>query len=299
MKYYGKHSAGPGGAQAGIPGKPPAAHSGLARPPRRGHGFQVRFAVTTVVAPSPAVLEEARAAALRYSVPLLGRVGRSLAGLAAPAGVQVLLVLGRHAALWLDGRERRYDAGMGALRARRLREGERGGRATGDSFLAAALLRPGESVLDCTLGLGADALVAAAAVGAEGRVVGLESSSPLAAWVEAGLRRLDDPAARCVEVRRADHAEALAACPERSYDVVAFDPMFRHPRSQGFGFDLVRKLGDPKPLQPVTLERARRVARRCVLVKDGAPGWDLARLGLEPLPSPRGARRLYARLDPL
>ena len=41
---------------------------------------------------------------------------------------------------------------------------------------------------------------------------------------------------------------------------------------------------------------ARRVARRWVVVKDGAPGWDLARLGLTPLPSARGAERYYARV---
>jgi 16S rRNA (guanine1516-N2)-methyltransferase len=35
-----------------------------------------------------------------------------------------------------------------------------------------------------------------------------------------------------------------------------------------------------------------------VLVKDGTPGWDLARLGLVPLPSARGAKRLYARALP-
>jgi hypothetical protein len=40
------------------------------------------------------------------------------------------------------------------------------------------------------------------------------------------------------------------------------------------------------------------VARRAVIVKDGTPGWDLARLGLAPLPSARGAHRLYARLPP-
>jgi 16S rRNA (guanine1516-N2)-methyltransferase len=34
-----------------------------------------------------------------------------------------------------------------------------------------------------------------------------------------------------------------------------------------------------------------------VLVKDGTPGWDLARLGLAPLPGRRGAGRLYAWLD--
>jgi 16S rRNA (guanine1516-N2)-methyltransferase len=36
-----------------------------------------------------------------------------------------------------------------------------------------------------------------------------------------------------------------------------------------------------------------------VVVKDGTPGWDLARLGLSPLPCARWAERLYARVPPL
>jgi hypothetical protein len=111
-----------------------------------------------------------------------------------------------------------------------------------------------------------------------------------------GLRRSADPAAARVEIRAADHAAALAALPDRSFDVVVFDPMFRHARAEPGGFDLVRRLADPRPLEPAALGRARRVARRHVLVKDGAPGWDLARLGLTPLPSSRGAHRYYARL---
>jgi hypothetical protein len=160
----------------------------------------------------------------------------------------------------------------------------------------AAGLGAGDAVLDCTLGLGADALVAAAAVGPGGRVLGLEASRLLAAWVAEGLGRLPDPAARRVEVRAADHAEALASLPDRSFDVVLFDPMFRHPRAEPPGFDLVRRLADRRPLTPEALARARRVARRWVVVKDGAPGWDLARLGLVPLPSSRGAHRYFARV---
>jgi SAM-dependent methyltransferase len=262
---------------------------------RRNNGRGVRFAVTTASRTDPALAGRARAAAARHGVPYLERGARPLASLTAEAGVEALLVLGREAALWLEGRERRWYPGMGALRARRLLGGERG-RPTADSFLAAAALRPGESVLDCTLGLGADALVAAAAVGERGRVVGLEASAPLAALVEEGLRLSPHPAARRIEVRRADHAAFLAACPDGSFDVVAFDPMFRRPRAQDPSFDLVRRLCDPRPLAPEALARARRVARRCVVVKDGAPGWDLARLGLEPLPTRRGARRLYARV---
>jgi hypothetical protein len=231
------------------------------------------------------------------ALPVVPRRGRPLAEVARAAGVDALLVLSpRRAALWLDGREWPWDAGMGALRVKRLRSGERTSR---DGFLEAAGLRDGDRVLDATLGLGADALVAAAAVGGRGAVVGLEASPLLAALTGAGLARLADEAARRVTVLHADAAAWLArAAAERprSFEVVVFDPMFRHGRAEPPGFDLVRRLGDPRPLAPATLAAARRVARRWVVVKDGTPGWDLARLGLAPLPSARGAKRLYARV---
>jgi ubiquinone/menaquinone biosynthesis C-methylase UbiE len=187
---------------------------------------------------------------------------------------------------------------MGALRAKRAAARATGGgdATTRDPFLEAAGIRAGDHVLDCTVGLGADALVAATAAGPDGRVLGLEASAALAAWVGEGLRRSRDPAAARIEIRADDHAEALAALPDRSFDVVVFDPMFRHARAEPAGFDLVRRLADPRPLSPEALARARQVARRWVIVKDGAPGWDLARLGLVPLPSSRGAHRYYARV---
>ncbi len=254
----------------------------------------MRIAVTTPFDPSPRALAGARAAAERRALPFHPRGSLSLAEVAERAGADALLVLGAHAALWVDGEERRWHAGMGALRAKRLARGE---RTTADGFLDAARLAPGDAVLDCTLGIGADALVAAAAVGEGGRVVGLESSPALAAWVGEGLARLAVPAAARVDAIAADHAAWLDAASERSFDVVVFDPMFRHARAAPPGFDLLRRLADPRPLSREALERARRVARRGVLVKDGTPGWDLARLGLAPMDARRGAHRLYAWLD--
>jgi len=256
----------------------------------------VLLAVTTSLDAGEADLLGATEAARRHAMPFAPRRRRPLREVAAEAGVEALLVLGaRQAAFW-DGREeRRWDPGMGLLRAKRLRNGE---RTTRDSFLEAAQLRSGEQVLDCTLGLGADALVAAEAVGPEGKVVGVESSPALALLAEEGLRRLADPAAARIQVRAGEAGAILATLPSRSFDLVAFDPMFRHAREEPPGFDLVRRLGDAWPLAPEALAQARRVARRAVLVKDGTPGWDLARLGLAPLPSARGAHRLYARLEP-
>ena len=160
-----------------------------------------------------------------------------------------------------------------------------------DPFLEAAGIPAGDAVLDATLGLGADALVAAAACGPGGRVVALERSPVLAAWVAEGLRRLDVEPARRIEVRAEEHLAALTALPSRSFNLVVFDPMFRHARAQPGGFELVRILADARPLGAEAVAQARRVARRWVVVKDGAPGWDLARLGLSPLPSARGAHR--------
>jgi SAM-dependent methyltransferase len=256
----------------------------------------VRLAVTTPLRPSPAEEAEARAAAARHGLPYAPRGNRPAARVAQEAGADALLVLSAKAAILAGGaEERRWSPGMGALRAKRLRRGSDDPTAR-DPFLDAAGLREGDLVLDCTVGLGADALVAAEAVGAGGRVLGIEASPALAAWVAEGLRRLPGEAARRIEVRAGDHAAVLAELPERSFDVVLFDPMFRHARSAPAGFDLVRRLADARPLSAAALARARRIARRWVLVKDGAPGWDLARLGLVPLPSARGAHRYYARV---
>jgi hypothetical protein len=259
----------------------------------------VRLAVTTPLRPSPGEEAAARAAAGSRGLPFVARGKRPAAEVLREAGADGLLVLSRRwSTLLVDGEERRWAAGMGALRAKRARDRAEGGGdpTTHDPFLEAAALAEGDAVLDCTAGLGADALVAATAVGRRGRVVGLESSAALAAWVGEGLARSGDPAAGRVEIRAADHSAALAALPDRSFDVVVFDPMFRHARAEPAGFDLVRRLADARPLTPEALARARRVARRHVLVKDGAPGWDLARLGLVPLPSARGAHRYYARV---
>lgn len=260
----------------------------------------MRIAVTTPLRPGPEEESAARAAAARHALPYAPRGNRPLARLAAEAGVDGLLLLSaRKAALVVDGVEHVWSAGMGALRAKhaaRAAAGEKLPPTQRDPFTEAAELGPGDAILDCTLGLGADALVAAAVVGPRGHVTGLEAAPALAAWVAEGLARSDLEAAARVEVRCGDHAALLAELPERSFDVVVFDPMFRHPRAQPAGFDLVRRLADPRPLSPEAVARARRVARRWVVVKDGAPGWDLARLGLTPLPSARGAHRYYARL---
>ncbi len=259
-------------------------------------------AVTTPLRGTAAEEAGAREAAARHGLPFAPRGQRPLPVLLEEAGAGALLVLSRlHAALWTPEAEHRWAGGMGLVRMKRAlarRAGAPADPSERDPLLEAAGILPGDAVLDATLGLGADALVASAACGPGGRVVGVEASRPLAAWVAEGLRRLPAEPAGRIEVVAADHGAHLAALPPASFDVVLFDPMFRHGREAPGGFELLRRLADARPLEAAALEAARRVARRWVVVKDGAPGWDLARLGLTPLPSARGAHRYYGRLGP-
>jgi 16S rRNA (guanine1516-N2)-methyltransferase len=244
------------------------------------------------IAPS-GILEEARELAGRFGLEAQPRADRPVPELMeAAAGAPVLILSRARAELVHRGRAFRASVGMGFLRLVRARRGEM------DPMVRAAQLHPGDEVLDATLGLASDALIAAHST--QKRVVALEASPVLAAFVTAGLRRLPAPArpaGSLLEIRCADHRAALREMPDRSVDVVLFDPMFRSAAESGALFDLVRAFAEHAPLAGETLREARRVARRGVLVKDAPPGIELARLGLTPLPSRRSPRIVFGWAD--
>ena len=244
--------------------------------------------VTCAASGSP---EEAAELAVRFpGVVALQRAGRPLHALIGEAGATPLLVLGRaRADLHVAGRSFRATVGMAFLRVLRSVKG------VVDPLVRDAGLQPGDAVLDATLGLGGDALVAAHATGS--RVLGVEKSALLAAFTLSALRRLprhgQEPG-RLVEVVQGDHRALLARLPARSFDVVLLDPMFATASGAGPQFDLVRQNADHAPLDQGTLAQARRVARRGVLVKDASPGHALVRLGLTPRPQRRGKPIVFA-----
>ena len=249
---------------------------------RSGTLAQVEGIVTTAPSGDPA---EAEDLAARFGLRAEPRADRPLAEiLAAAQGAPVLVLAARRADLYDHERDFRASAGMAYLRLLRARRGEP------DPLIVHARLRPGDCVLDATLGLGGDALVAASVTGAP--VIGLEKDGVLGAFTQAGLRRLPghgrDPG-RLVQVVRAEHRAWMQGQPNRSFDVVLLDPMFRQPADAGPLFELLRAHAEHAPLAPETLQEARRVARRGVLVKDAAPGDELRRLGLVPILSRRSA----------
>jgi 16S rRNA (guanine1516-N2)-methyltransferase len=228
---------------------------------------------------------EARELADRFGLRAEARAEKTVADMLRESNGAPLLVLGsRRADLHEHGRTYRATVGMAFLRVLRLRKGE------ADPLVAHAALRPGDSVLDATLGLGGDALVCAQVTGAP--IIGLELDATIAAFAQSALRRLPrearDPA-KLIHVIRADHREWLRRQPTGSFDVVLFDPMFRRGGDAAPLFELLRAHADHSPLDSQTLREAQRVARRGVLVKDAARGEELQRLGLVPRPSRRSA----------
>jgi 16S rRNA (guanine1516-N2)-methyltransferase len=134
-----------------------------------------------------------------------------------------------------------------------------------DTLVELLALRPGETVLDGTLGMGHDALVLSSA-GAQ--VLALEICAPLAWHTSAGLSAHSE-AGRRVAIRRADHIAWLADAADASVDHVYLDPMFP-PAVTGTTMNLAghRIAAHRGPrVPPATLAHAIRVARRTVVMK--------------------------------
>lgn len=170
-----------------------------------------------------------------------------------------------------------------------------------DPMIKACALKEGDSFLDCTLGLGADAVVASFFT--HSKVVGLESSPVVAAIIKWGMRRftsdiswLSEPIQR-IEVIKADHNEFLAQQANNSFDVVYFDPMFRRPLLSSQPLSPLRNLADPRPLSLQTIEQACRVARSRVIVKERSHGEEFKQLGIETVVSTSGHKLAYGIIN--
>ncbi len=214
----------------------------------------------------------------RLAAPLALRRGRSIAEVAGDEDVTgVLVISDRDPVYYEPGRELEYffHPNMAKVRIHNLKAGR------GDPMVEAMQLSGGDSVLDCTLGRGCDAIVASWMVGEAGKVVGVERIPILAALTAHGLAnyeiRPDDVAAamRRIEVRQADYHNILADADSASFDIVYFDPIFDRPLDGSRAMDLLRLLADQQSVDAAALREAQRVARRAVVIKQrrGSSYW--------------------------
>lgn len=172
-------------------------------------------------------------------------------------------------------------------------------RGGSDRYLEATHLKAGDSLVDATLGLGADALVGAWAVGQKGKVIAIEKSPVLAALVQDGLNHFQEmiPNSKSEEKRKAwlnlaqgsqqikviwgDNRTYLGNLSDRSVDVVYFDPMFRQTYAHSHSIQPLHRWSDHSPLDQETVAEACRIARRRVVLKERKNSPEFRRLGFE------------------
>lgn len=235
---------------------------------------------------------EAKAVADRLDLPYVERTG-PLAPEAGPA----LVVTKERLVIETSAGQLFFHPGMSRHRIRALEQGRN------DVMIEAMGLTAGQSVLDCTLGLGADALVAAFVVGEAGRIVGVEAVPALAEVVRIGLATYQFKHAPIVEAMRrievvcADHGQYLSSLPDNCYDVVYFDPLFREPVRETIHMQPWRELGEQKPLTRETLREACRVAKRRVVVKERSDGQVFEELGITNVVGGKSSRIAYGVLE--
>lgn len=239
----------------------------------------MKVVVTTAIRPTRQMLDWAAWFATQLHTAFVPRKGRSLASIQASCGASTVVVVTAHGpVVYCQGEKMFFHINMAQLRIKNLKSGKH------DHMVNSCALQPGDTVLDCTLGLAADATVASFVVGDSGMVVGLESSPLLAALAAFGVRhyQAEDPqvtqALRRLTVISTAYEEYLPSLPDNSFDVVYFDPMFRRPLLKSVSLYPVRLFADSRAIPPQAITEACRVARRRVVIKETTGSSEFARL---------------------
>ena len=242
----------------------------------------LNFIVTTARKPNLETETLAANFAEKLNLKFVPRKDFSLETLKQMHGAEnILLIKNNFPVILTNEGELFFHPNTAHLRIKNLRQGE------GDRLIDAAKIQSGDKILDCTLGLGSDSIVESFAVGITGKVTALEINPVLAEIVRYGMKNFYDDtppvieAMRRVEVVTADYFDYLKNCSDNSFDVVYFDPMFRHAINKSSGINPIRPLADNRPLEIISVREACRVARRCVVMKENSRSTEFERLGFK------------------
>lgn len=143
-----------------------------------------------------------------------------------------------------------------------------------DAMVSACGLSKGMRFLDCTMGLGSDSLIASQVVGAEGEVVALESSSIIHMIVKMGMRFYPFEnhslalAASRIKFEHTHYLDYLKTINDNAFDVVYFDPMFDESIKEDTPLEALQMVADYNSLDIETINEAKRVAKKYVIMKN-------------------------------
>jgi 16S rRNA G966 N2-methylase RsmD len=211
---------------------------------------------------------------------------------------QIIVVAKKRIQLVMSNGVYFFHIGMAKLRIKSLRDGKY------DHMAMAMGLSPGDWILDCTLGLGTDAIVASYLAGNTGGVVGIETSALAAEILRRGLQAAEETdkeismAMHRIEVISGDYLAYLQKMPAKSFDIVYFDPMFRQPVKESSGIAPLRLLANHAPVSLEAIAEAKRVARKRVVFKEATNSSEFSRLGFHHFGGGKYSSVTYGYIEP-
>lgn len=160
-----------------------------------------------------------------------------------------------------------FHPGTAMFRFKRWLQGER------EPFLEATNLQGGDRIVDCTMGFGADALMASLQVGDEGKIIGLEKSAIPAFLFQQSQHIADlehkelNAALRRIEFHHQDSLLYLTTLPDNSVDVIYFDPLFDQTIEESTNFASHKFIASKDQLSEEWIREAKRVATKRLVLK--------------------------------
>ena len=178
-----------------------------------------------------------------------------------------------------DGSTLFFHPNLAMVRAKRMFRGEE------EPLVQTAKLEEGMSLIDCTLGLASDSIIASIAVGTSGSVTGIEGNYLLYLLAKEGLasftsgKEIVDQALRKIKVVHDDHYSFLKNKRTNSVDIVYFDPMFHTSVDKSNGINSIRGQALTTDIHDALIQEAKRVARERIVIKDHFQSERFAQLG--------------------
>lgn len=226
--------------------------------------------VTTIERTNEQLNQKARMSADQLGLPYVERKKRTIKQLQAIYEKPCIVIGKARTELYGTGDDKPlfFHPNMAAIRMKRIERGE------ADPFLAITGLHEGMSLLDCTMGMAADAWVAAFAAGEAGRVTGLEVNPYIHFIMSEGRRHYEEGGSRYkdalnrINMVQADYSDFLREAETDSYDVVYLDPMFTETVEESASMSGLRGFASYQDVPEEAIMHAKRVAKKRVVMKD-------------------------------
>lgn len=223
--------------------------------------------ITTACKYNIKIVSIAKEISTSYNLPFVERKKRSIQELFDTYESNVLMVGSEKIELHTSKGTLKYHPNFAQVRIKRLLKGET------DPFIEATGLKEDSSIIDCTMGMLSDSLVASYVVGITGSVTAVETIRDVHVTISSGAYRYRhtieeiNRAAERIKTKHINAYQYLSLQEDASVDVVYFDPMFEETIQSSSGLQSLEALVSFSELTHETVQEARRVAKKRVVLK--------------------------------